>query len=134
MPPAPKMILFLVCFPTSNGSKPQNFRACGALKTMGFSYVYYKNLEIFAPARAVQASNMILPCKMGPQGIFLKIEPVATDFTLKMLRKLFFFNVTSNHVFFNAPGHIKNGPREPCEKSVQDRMLSGGGPQNFASP
>ena len=40
----------------------------------------------------------------------------------------------SNHVLFNASGHIKNGSREPSELSVQNHMLSGGGPPKFPQP
>ena len=38
---------------------------------------------------------------------------------------------TSNHLLFNAPGHIKNGSREPSELFVQNHMLSRG-PGYFA--
>ena len=39
----------------------------------------------------------------------------------------------SNHVLFNASGHIKNGSREPSELSVQNHMLSGGGSPKISS-
>ena len=40
----------------------------------------------------------------------------------------------SNHVLFNASGHIKNGSREPSELSVQNHMLSRGGSRIFRLP
>ena len=53
----------------------------------------------------------------------------------KVMKKVFQKNNLladrSNHVLFNASGHIKNGSREPSELSVQNHMLSRGGPPNL---
>ena len=51
----------------------------------------------------------------------------------KSSEKKILLETTSNHLLFNAPGHIKNGSRSPEESSAESACSQGGPPHPLES-